>query len=576
MKNTFFNRLLILSLGLLLLVSCEDMLKEKSFSNLTDENFYNTDVHALNAVNGVYSAMITRDAYYTEQGNYGYSGNLMQMDQLSDIGYYGGTNEKYGVNIANATHNENEYVTQNVWMLSYLIINRANNVLANVPGIVMDSTLQQRILGEAKFLRAFSYFNLVRLWGDVPLHVEETVDFEPENIQLGRSSIEDVFEVIISDLEFAEKSLYFKSGSFATDDILLLPEEAYSLISGTEEDGDYVIKQLDQLDNGRATIGAARSLLARVHIFLASMKKHGNVEGYSWVDDYLSYSKTIQYCQRVVNAGNYNLVDSFNELFSTENEFNAENIFEIQHISNEDNGGIWGYWHDRGAIGATAQYALLFDHDVPEGTKLFTDSLTDARLSHTVTLNKADKDPNLRVRKFGTKVGNTPSGTPAHLVFENWTDNFQNPVNFPVIRYADVLLMLAEALNELEGPGRAYDYVNQVRARARNANYNVNATVPTDLYGMTQVEFRKEIWDERKRELGFEGYSFFDLVRTGTFMEKIQDTKTPATGLDVFDPELWDKAQPSVISENVQEHNRLFPIPLRENEIYDLGQNPGY
>lgn len=583
MKTFKQYQLIILLLGLVLYTGCEDVLKEDAYSILTEYNFYEDENDAIIAVNGVYRGLTDRDNSLTENNNYGYAGNLLMMNKLSDINYNDGAKENYGGPIAIASMGEDDVVSGNIWAFSYMIINRANNVLNNVPNIEMDSVVQQRVLGEARFLRALAYFNLVKFWGRVPLHLEETRDFESETIHKSRNSIADVFAVIVDDLEFAEKSLYFKFGTFDLSGVQLpsdLPEEAIGSVKYNAGDDNYqiVVKMLKEKDKGRATVGAARALLARVYLFMGSMKKYGKVSGYDFVDYFSAYQKTREYCQKVIDQSNYTLLDNYQRIFATDNKYNDEMIFEIAHSDQIDlHGGIYGYWHSGSTrIAARPEYILLFEESFDMTTKFFVDSLTDARLYYSVNM-RPDKDK-IMITKYGYSHDSKEiDRLPEHLRFINWWGNsFNNPVNVPYIRYADVLLMMAEAINEIEGPGRAYEFVNQVRARARRSNI-YSTRYPVDLFGLTQEEFRNQVWDERKRELAFELHSFSDLVRTGTIIEKISATKYISQSSMVFQPEFWDNAEPSVISKNISETDQLFPVPLRERDINpNLDQNPGY
>jgi len=580
MRKINIYQFLIILFGLSLLAGCEDVIKEESFSVLTDDNFYENQTHAIIAVNGVYRAMTDRNKDNTQNSTYGMDGNLLMMNKLSDVNYNDGAKANYGGPIAIATLSENDVVTSNVWALSYMLINRANNVIGNLPDVPMDSVLQQRIVGEAKFLRAFAYFNLVKYWGRVPIHTDETRDFEDATILKGRNSVEEVYGQIISDLEFAEQSLYFKYNSF--DENLTyweLPPEAIGRIIEQDEDGiSYMRKVLEITDKGRATVGAARSMLGRVYLYLASAKRYGQLDGYEWVDDFTAYQRARDYCGKVIDYGHYSLLDNYQSLFSTSNKYHNESIFEIGHDdTSEDQGSIFGYWHSGSTrIAARPEYVKLFDATFDTDADLFVDSLTDARLYHSASLHQ-NKDK-IMITKYGMKSDfKFPRGWPEHLKFINWIGSgFNGPVNVPVIRYADVLLMMAESVNEIEGPGRAYEYINQVRARARRSNvYPTN--YPADLFGLTQADFRSQVWDERKRELSFELHSLSDLVRTGTFMEKIQATKYLSQSQDVFDDEKWANATSSVLAGNVSEYNMLFPVPLRERDLNpNLDQNPGY
>lgn len=535
------NIILAVLFSILIFSGCEDVLYEEPFPILTNDNFYLTDVHAIMAVNGVYDLLSNRSGAYAPNKTYGMDGHLMIMHLISDINYNNNSNAAYGFQIATATINENEPTMTNVWALSYGLINRANNVLLNVPDVSMDSILQQRLIGEAKFLRAFAYFNLVRYWGDVPIHNEETRDFN--GIDLPRSPIQEVYNLIISDLEFAENSLYYKYGAF---------------------DPELETKVYDVGDNGRATVAAAQAMLAKVYLSLGSYKRHSNVEVYDWVNDVDNYNKAIEYCNNIINSRKYSLLYNFGELFLTTNKYHSEAIFEVQHDKDSEQGGIFGGWQGGyGRFKSRPEFAALFDVKLDVTNDAVVDSLTDYRFPLSVKLS--DNKDLFQIIKFGIEG-------------ENYDNKFSTDVNVPILRYADVLLMLAEAINEIEGPGNAYQWINYVRYRARSSNPMANAKYPQDVFGLTQNEFRLIVWDERKRELSFELHSWFDLVRTGTFLEKVRATKSYIQAKDILNPTIDSESlNPTITAENIADYHIFFPIPGRERDINSsLTQNDGY
>lgn len=471
--------LFVLIFSLLILASCEKNLEEKPLSFLEKSNSFNTAADANSAISGVYDRL---------KGIYG-----MTMINLADLNGdecevredNGGGNE-----IHKNLFNSGTSIFDGFYTNSYVLIDRANRVINYVPNITMDATQRNQIVGEAKFLRALTYFNLVRAFGDVPLVTNISNDVV--NVQIPRDPVEKVYRQILQDLKDAET---------------VLP-----------------VKYTAANQNGRATLGAAKSILAKVYL---TRKEWTNAAAKA---------------KEVIDSKTYSLFADYRDIFLPEKENGAEHIFSIQYSCTLPQYGS----------PMAVNFAIYFSYPINliGGSYQVTPRQETSYLSgdyrKDVTVINEKKIAN------GTVVA---SRTGPHM------DKYWDPLacganaarnNFLVIRYADVLLMYAEALNEVGGPTtETYSAINQVRARARKG---VATVEPQDLKSLTQAQFRNAVLQERSWELCFEGHRRWDLLRTGRYLDAMK-----AIG---------------VVAEN---KHLLYPIPLNEITVNSaLTQNTGY
>jgi len=368
------------------------------------------------------------------------------------------------------------------WTSHYRGIQRANIVLNRIEGISdMSDQLKQTRSGEAKFLRAIFYFNTVRIWGDVPLVLEETTN-PLDGLNVTRDPASQVYEQIEKDL---------------TEAIAALP-------------------QINDTDIGRATVGAAQALLGKVYL----------TQG--------KYQDAVDILRQV---SGYSLLPNFAEVFDLANENNEESIFEVQFQSGTNGEGF--------------------------NSSRFTETDANNRPSPNImNVFQANLDDRFDVSVDTTENGNFFSGKQAEIRGSDGDFGF----NIIVLRYADVLLMLAEAQNELAysnsmATGSAFDNLNKVRARA-NANLYTSTDLPD------QQSFREAIAFERRLELAFENHLWFDLVRTGKAVETMNAANAGGT----------DQNKASELPFVMQEHQTLFPIPLAQIDASggSISQNPNY
>ena len=472
---------IITVLCLLIGLNACEVLTQTPEAAFTPANFYRNADDAKAAVSTVYDPLNNGNMY----------GQIMWIiqDQATDDAEWGG-----GRSTANQPKNDLDKYTftpatgtfQALWGTVYQAINRANTVIARVPGIPMDETLKTRYVAEAKFMRGFYYFTLVRLFGGVPLQVAETTSLN--NLTASRASVEDVYKQVVQDFTDAET---------------VLPN-TYAGI-----------------DRGRATKGAAKAFLAKVYLTRQE------------------WAKASAKAKEVIDLGVYDLWANFNEAFLLANKNGKEAVFEMQALG----GGV--------NEGSLMQGYMRPNFDRVNGIPGFGDDPATENLYRTYLPTDKRRDVTIRLYSATT----TPAA-PASVVFPGYVYKYLDPTatgnnegsnNYPIIRYADVLLMYAEALNEqAAGNADAYTVVNRLRRRAG---------LP-DLTGLTQAQFRDAVLLERRLELAFEGHRWYDLVRTKRLISAI-------------------KAQNPAI--NVQERHYLLPIPQTERDVNPaLEQNPGY
>ncbi|RAJ97470.1 putative outer membrane starch-binding protein [Larkinella arboricola] len=471
--------LFFLLLGLL--SACE-VLDQRPESNFSPANFYKNADDAKAAVSSIYDPLNNANLY----------GQVMWIiqDQATDDAEWGN-----GRSTANQPKNDLDKYTftpatvtfQSLWSTVYTAINRANTVLARVPAIDMDNDLKNRYLAEAKFMRGFYYFTLVRLFGGVPLITTETTSLS--NLNVARASVDEVYAQIIQDFTDAET---------------VLPT-TYSTA-----------------DRGRATKGAAKAFLAKVYLTRQE------------------WPKASAKAKEVIDLGVYDLWANFADAFAIANKNGKEAVFEVQALSGGFGEGSWMQGYMRPTF------------DRVNGVAGFGDDPPTENLYHTYRADDKRRDVTLRLYS----ATGTPAA-PASVLFPCYVNKYLDPTatgngdggnNYPIIRYPDVLLMYAEALNEQSANNAdAYAVVNRIRNRAGLPNLTPN---------LSQAQFRDSLLLERRLELAFEGHRWYDLARTKRLVAAL-------------------KAQNPGIA--VGEHHYLFPIPQTERDVNPLlTQNPGY
>lgn len=379
------------------------------------------------------------------------------------------------------------------WEGQYQSINLANQVLDNIPAIQMDENLKARYLAEAKFVRAYAYFRLVRAFGGVPLHLHVPLDASEYNIP--SSPREEVYAAIEKDL---------------TEAAAVLP---------TSYTG---------ADVGRATKGAALTLHAKVAMYQDK-----------WAD-------VLNLTNQVMGMG-YSLHPDYQELFRLPNENSSESIFEIQAAVIPGNPAASNsqYSQVQGVRGTTGG-GWGFNVPTPDLVEAYEPQ--DPRMDATILFRGETTPQGDVIPPLGDNpMYNEKAYVPFSLFESGHPEGAQQ--NIRVLRYADVLLMNAEANNELGNTDPALASLEMVRARARQGD----PTILPEITTTDQQALREAIWHERRVELAMEFDRYFDVIRQGR-------------GLEVFGPLGWEP------------HNEVWPIPQSEIDLSAglLTQNPGY
>lgn len=544
MKNinmkTLARKCLALLLGLLFtLQACNDFLEEDPESFISPQNFYQTRSDALAALNGAYAGFLSR----------GYGAGQMYFTMVAFPTPQISTRREPQQNNGQFDHYEwdadADYLGT-VWSSIYLAINRANAVIDNVPSIDMDETLRRRIVAEARFLRARHYFTLVRFFGGVPLRKNETTSLD--SLNLSRASTDEVYNFVIQDLQQAIETLPLAS----------------------EYEGS---------DFGRASEGAAKMLLAKVYMQRGSVSTCGICGTMGATPQSDDYQQAVNLLEDVINSGEYGLVADYGSLFNLDTEVNEEVIFSIQHITVEGQGRFDQQWlNPRGSGWMAGQYnqtnaELPFYFSYKEG---------DLRRDASWITEYIDASGKLRTLDptdvSGTKGDfGLPGPALGKLIIQRrdiggWA---VNPKDLVAMRYADALLLYAEALNEVNGgpTGEAYNAINQVRFRA-----GLSAGLTP---GLSYQQFRDSVFTERQWELVQEGHGWFDGQRFfDLFVEQVEANAALGGAPPYVDGGTTPQCPLTVA---IPKH-RLYPIPqsaidrnpnLTQNEGYGVGNVEG-
>ena len=436
--------------------SCSDFLEQNPQTDLSENDFYKTADDILSAVNGAYSSLQEGDIY----GNWYVFGEIPSdntRNQLSGSVTTQNEFDQFYIDTQNS-------MIASFWKAAYKVINRTNTVLGRIDGIEINAELANRYKLECKFIRALMYFNLVRVYGDVPLVLKEISISESYDIL--REPKENVYNQIIADLKEAQG----------------LPV-SYS----TAEDG-------------RATQGAAKALLADVYMTLHK------------------YAEAETILAEIINSGRYSLlentpgslnIDGYKNVFSPVNHNSKEGIFEIQFL--------------KGGYGEGSNYANNF---APEnsGTNVVAVGGTGGNNIPEMDIYNAYEDGDLR-RDVSMSLGYYDNRKNNEWVESRYVCKFMDVPyqnndasnNYPVIRYADVILMYAEALNQNGKTAEACKYLNMTRRRG--FGYQTTETSPVDLQTTDKAQFALMVEQERRVELAFENHRWFDLIRTGRAVE---------------------------------------------------------
>lgn len=497
-KLSVFNIVFLTVLTVQTVTSCSDNFLDKAPKNTVDPETSVTD--------SVASAMAS-GCYRTLQSSNMYNQRLWTLDIVSGnsiVGAGGGTDGIETVQASNFTEGSDNGMALYMWRSPWVGIGQCNILIKDLEGKILDD-FQKRCLGEAYFLRAHYYYILVRLYGGIPLRLEPYTPGTPTAI--ARSSANDVYKQIHSDSQKAMDLLPTKS-------------------------------EYSKIDVGRATKDAAMTMMADMYLTLAPDHP-----------DY--YQHVVNLCDSVTALG-YDLSKcNFDVNFDAKVNNGTESIFEVQY-SGDTEYDFWGNnpqsnWLST-FMGPRNSNFVAGCYGWNQPTSEFMGQWEDGDKRKDLTV-LYEGCPDFDGKSYKSSYSYTGYNVRKFLIPKSISPEYNtSPANFVVYRYADVLLMKAEALNELGKTDQAAIPLNTVRKRA-----GLDA-----VSGLTQSEMRDKIIHERRMELAFEGHRWFDMIRLDHGNYALKFLK-------------------SIRKTNVTKDRLLFPIPQTEIDANPLmTQNPGY
>jgi starch-binding outer membrane protein, SusD/RagB family len=477
----YINMVLIATVvGIAAIVACNKKLNVTDQNNPTPATYFKTASELQNGVDAAYSSirggnLVGREWFFTHdmRGSETSPGGAQLEPARAEL-------------LKSSSPSSSNSVMTSVWNGTYQIINRANLVITNAPGVTDNAALRDETVAEAKFFRAWAYFELVSMWGPVPMYLEPVISPSGYKTQ---SPVADVYAQVIKDL---------------TDAAAGLPAVASQ--------------------KGRVTSGAANAMLGRVQM------QNG---------DYASAKTALL---AVVNSNQYALVDSFQDNFDGDvielnppvthgpgstTEFNKESVWEVVFVDKGDNNFNWGYTGEGptadASIMRSQEYGIVWGNVVPSDAILDEFEPGDPRYHYTfyesgdsVNTQKHTHVGTVLTEAIMNVAPSNHNGVVQRRVYRkgsilDWTtdlvkDNFHpDGINQRMIRYADVLLMLAECEAEVGTPGAAAGYINQVRARK-------SVNMPPVVLA-TKTDALKAVMHERAVELAGEEVNNIDMLR---------------------------------------------------------------
>ncbi|MGI4875442.1 MAG: RagB/SusD family nutrient uptake outer membrane protein [Janthinobacterium lividum] len=503
------KKLFILPLGGLLLLAGCDFLKKDPLTSITSTNFFNTASDAESSLTAVYDALqgggLYGQDYYTigEMPSDNCTSSNADVNALRTITWTPSTNQ-----------------VGNLFRQCYLAINRANVVIKYVPGVTMDATRRNQIVGEALFVRGLCYFQLVRAYGDVPLRLLPTEGSTPAEVNLPRTATADVYTQIVADLQQA-----------AT--------------------------QMPASNPNRAAKNAANGILTRVQLTQRN-----------WA--------AAQTAANAVITNNVALNASFKSLFPAENK-GAESLFEIQYAGTADGNDLIA---DEVLPLPFATYSYP-KFNVPTAELIaFADTVNDKRWAFNGAINSSagkyvgrDHVSYIDAKNPNTTGANANDRGPFVFKWTSIGNGFNSVDNCYVLRYAEVLLNYAEAVNEQTGPSTdVLAKLNLVRQRAGLAALTTGST-----QAASKQTMRAEIERQRRLEFAFEGERWWDLVRYARHTIADASAVHTITALDLISSKHSTGTAPNLVPGPRDPNYLLFPLPQYEiNTNTNLKQNPGY
>jgi hypothetical protein len=533
MKTSSTARALAFVALLGLAPGCKSFLDKDPLGTVTQANLFNDATNSVQAVNAVY------DVAGWDQGPKFGVGDFVTVhfewmfgDVLSDDAEKGSSPSDFTAvsDIKNWSVQTTNPIIASLWTHSFTGIARANTVINNIDAGSISSTLKDRLKGEALFLRAYFYFNLVKNFGGVPLFEQAVLPTAAANVK--RTTIAQTYAFIEKDLK-AAAALLPEKGAYATADL------------------------------GRATKGAANGYLARVIMYQLGTD---NTNNHTWQEVY-------DLTGTIISSTQYSLYPNYAAIHQDIGENSSESVFEIQFAASNDSYGPIStgtannvFQNNRATFGygfnnPTQSLYNEYEANDPRREVTFIKN-NDVVLGVLNTVDPAYSATGYLSRKVAI---------PAPAAPQSASQNIRK------LRYADILLMRAEASAQLGLNNEAMAFVNQVRARARlstrppgttvgstaYASANVPAGTLPDIAGLSGGQLLSAIWHERRVEFGEESLRYWDLVRTGRYF-------------GILSADVAARARTHSITTGVVNPIPLLPIELQDAQTWGITQNPGY
>lgn len=537
--------------------SCEDFLNTVPIDKVAAINYFTDEAGLTQGLAAVYDPLSTTSLYK----NYLW----LHLEGSTDEGYYARTSAPV---VATYSHNAGDPTVEGLWSTLYEGVNRANDLIANINLPTMDEGKRQVILGEAKFLRGYYYFMLVSRFGDVPMKLTPTTS--PVGVQLPRTPSAEVYAQVLKDMTEAEA------------------------VVNTSSSMGYA---------SRVSKTVVQGILSRVYLHMA---------GYP-LNDVAKYKDALDWSKKVVVSGEHALnvkfdsdpaLNVFNPSFGgTSNNayrqifINAtRDIYDVKESmwEAEFSGNLDGIYREEGNVGqnngiqfGNTELPIGYSYGFQKGT---------SRLFNVYGVGDLRRDWVLTTYTYnGTTGAKNPTainaGSASTRDNAKWRREYQTafpkskfgtPINFPILRYADVLLMEAEAENQVSGPtALAYDAVNQVRRRGYGLPINAPSKVADLPAGLSKANFQLAIEDERMRELCFEGVRKSDLIRWNKFASTMAEVGAEMSKLPTPKGNQYGAlAGLNVAAAGPDGNNKFLLFPIPSNEIASnkliTGNNPGW
>ncbi|WP_100843300.1 RagB/SusD family nutrient uptake outer membrane protein [Flavobacterium sp. 5] len=557
-KVRYFFFLTVLTLGF---SGCSDFLDLEPQGSENSANYFDTQENGVRSIVGIYD-MLQLDEGAGPDGQWmAHHNDFIIGDIRSDDAEKGSNDGDFTTmwDMLNFTLTSQIPFASDYWIHGYWGVSRANYALDNLPKVTWTPAVRDRLIGEASFMRAYFYWYLVRIYGGVPIF---TSSVQPSEFgATKRASLNECYKLIESDLVKA---------------INFLPEKGTIPVAET----------------GRVSKGAARALLARIYMYQIGTDAQNTT----------TWQQVYDQTNAVINSGEYTLVPNYAKLWETEEKNNSESIFEVQFGQGATDlapASIGtNFYNFQGNRKDDSGWG--FNNPTPDLVNAYNVSVTnDPRLSCVVygesfnngilygAKKKYDRD------QQGSDWLNRKAALPTKPALPKAADR-----NIKIIRYADVLLMHAEACWYLNKFDEAKEKLNMIRNRARNSTYCMGyaegkmdySAAPTsvNLPNITSTgdQLLQDIWKERRLELAMEQLRFYDLVRTGRYLDVMDNEKNTlrapgqSYGLGLKDYKQFPSIKANTTAKSIDgplgHKVPLMPIPITEVQAWNLEQNPGY